>query len=91
MRFRGVQERSERDDELPGKRGDPQREEQGDPVARLKITQIKSGIGYKQNQRETLRSLGLKRIRDVVVKEDRPEFRGMIQTVTHLVSVEEVE
>ena len=60
-------------------------------VARLKITQTKSGIGYKQNQRETLRSLGLHRIRDVVVKEDRPEFRGMIQTVTHLVSVEEVE
>ena len=60
-------------------------------MARLKITQIKSGIGYKQNQRETLRSLGLHRIRDVVVKEDRPEFRGMIRTVTHLVSVEEVE
>ena len=60
-------------------------------MARLKITQIKSGIGYRQNQRDTLRSLGLHRIRDVVVKEDRPEFRGMIQTVTHLVSVEEVE
>ncbi|WAX58854.1 50S ribosomal protein L30 [Jatrophihabitans cynanchi] len=60
-------------------------------MARLKITQIKSGIGYKQNQRETLRSLGLKRINDVVVKEDRPEFRGMVATVTHLVSVEEVE
>ena len=60
-------------------------------MARLKITQIKSGIGYRQNQRDTLRSLGLKRIRDVVVKEDRPEFRGMVATVTHLVSVEEVE
>ena len=51
----------------------------------------KSGIGGKQNQRETLRSLGLKRMRDVVVKEDRPEIRGMVATVTHLVSVEEVE
>ncbi len=60
-------------------------------MARLKITQIKSSIGYKQNQRETLRSLGLKRMHDVVVKEDRPEFRGMVATVTHLVSVEEVE
>jgi large subunit ribosomal protein L30 len=60
-------------------------------VARLKITQLRSGIGNKQNQRETLRSLGLKRIRDVVVKEDRPEIRGMVATVTHLVSVEEVE
>jgi large subunit ribosomal protein L30 len=60
-------------------------------VARLKITQTRSGIGNKQNQRQTLRSLGLKRIRDVVVKEDRPEIRGMVATVTHLVSVEEVE
>jgi large subunit ribosomal protein L30 len=60
-------------------------------MARLKVTQIRSKIGAKQNQRETLRSLGLKRISDVVVKEDRPEFRGMIHTVTHLVRVEEVE
>jgi large subunit ribosomal protein L30 len=59
-------------------------------AARLKVTQIRSGIGQKQNQRETLRSLGLKRLHDVVVKEDRPEIRGMIHTVTHLVTVEEV-
>jgi large subunit ribosomal protein L30 len=60
-------------------------------VARLKITQTRSEIGSKDNQRQTLRSLGLKRVRDVVVKEDRPEIRGMVQTVTHLVAVEEVE
>jgi large subunit ribosomal protein L30 len=60
-------------------------------VSRLKITQTKSGIGGKQNQRDTLRSLGLKRMHDVVVKEDRPEIRGMVKTVTHLVSVEEVD
>jgi large subunit ribosomal protein L30 len=60
-------------------------------VARLKITQIKSGIGYKQNQKETLRSLGLKRMHDTVVKEDRPEIRGMVATVPHLVSVIEIE
>ena len=60
-------------------------------MARLKVTQIRSGIGRKQNQRDSLRSLGLKRINDVVVKEDRPEIRGMIFTVSHLVSVEEVE
>jgi large subunit ribosomal protein L30 len=60
-------------------------------MARLKVTQVRSGIGSKRNQRETLRTLGLKRIHDVVVKEDRPEIRGMIHTVTHLVSVEEVE
>ncbi|MCU1593954.1 MAG: ribosomal protein [Frankiales bacterium] len=60
-------------------------------MGRLKVTQTKSGIGGKQNQRDTLRSLGLKRINDTVVKEDRPEIRGMVNTVTHLVSVEEVE
>ena len=48
-------------------------------------------IGGKQNQRDTLRSLGLKRIDDVVVKEDRPEIRGMVFTVSHLVTVEEVD
>ena len=60
-------------------------------AARLKVTQTKSKVSEKQNQRDTLRSLGLKRIGDVVVKEDRPEIRGMVRTVTHLVSVEEVE
>ncbi len=60
-------------------------------MPRLKVTQTRSGIGGKQNQRDTLRSLGLKRLGDVVVKEDRPEIRGMVNTVTHLVSVEEVE
>ena len=56
----------------------------------LKVTQIKSTIGCKQNQRDTLRSLGLKRIGDEVVKEDRPEVRGMVHTVRHLITVEEV-
>ena len=60
-------------------------------MARLKVTQTKSANGGKQNQRETLRSLGLKRIGDTVVKEDRPEIRGMVNTVTHLVSFEEVD
>jgi large subunit ribosomal protein L30 len=60
-------------------------------MPRLKITQVRSGIGNKENQRQTLRSLGLKRVHDVVVKEDRPEIRGMVQTVTHLVTVEECD
>jgi large subunit ribosomal protein L30 len=60
-------------------------------MPRLKVTQTRSPIGGKQNHRETLRSLGLKRIGDTVVKEDRPEIRGMVKTVTHLVAVEEVE
>lgn len=60
-------------------------------MARLKVTQIRSGIGGKENQRQTLRSLGLKRISHTVVKEDRPEIRGMIATVSHLVTFEEVD
>jgi large subunit ribosomal protein L30 len=60
-------------------------------MTRLKVTQTRSAIGRKQNQRDTLRTLGLKRINDVVVKEDRPEIRGMIFTVNHLVTVEEVD
>ena len=60
-------------------------------MAQLKIQQMKSTIGIKPNQRETVRTLGLKRIGDVVVKEDRPEIRGMVQAVRHLVTVEEVE
>jgi large subunit ribosomal protein L30 len=59
-------------------------------MPQIKVTQIKSGIGRKKNQRETLRSLGLKRIHDSVVQEDRPEIRGMVATVPHLVRVEEV-
>jgi large subunit ribosomal protein L30 len=58
---------------------------------RLKVQQMRSSIGCKQNQRDTLRTLGLKRIGDVVVKEDRPEIRGMLQAVRHLVVVEEVD
>ncbi len=60
-------------------------------MPQLKVTQLRSEIGGKQNQRDTLRTLGLRRIGDVVVKEDRPEIRGMVRTVAHLVAVEEVE
>ena len=60
-------------------------------MVRLKVKQTKSEIGGRKNQRETLRTLGLKRIGDVVVKEDRPEIRGMVHTVRHLVAVEEVD
>ena len=60
-------------------------------MGRLKVTQKRSPIGGTQNQRDTLRSLGLKRLHDVVVKEDRPEIRGMVRTVAHLVAVEEVD
>ena len=56
----------------------------------LKVTQVKSEIGGKPNQRETLRSLGLKRIGDSVVKADNAVVRGMVNTVIHLVKVEEI-
>jgi large subunit ribosomal protein L30 len=59
-------------------------------MTELKVTQTKSKIGGTQPQRQTLRSLGLHRIGDSVVKADRPEIRGMIQVVRHLVVVEEV-
>ncbi|PRY52030.1 LSU ribosomal protein L30P [Geodermatophilus tzadiensis] len=59
-------------------------------MAQLKVTQVRSAIGTKPNQRQTLRSLGLKRINDSVVQEDRPEIRGMVAAVTHLVAVEEI-
>jgi large subunit ribosomal protein L30 len=60
-------------------------------MAQLKVTQTKSKIGGNQSQRDSLRSLGLHRIGEVVVKADRPEIRGMIQAVRHLVTVEEVD
>jgi large subunit ribosomal protein L30 len=60
-------------------------------MAELKITQVKSKIGGTSEQRNSLRSLGLRRIGQVVVKPDRPEFRGMIKAVRHLVMVEEVD
>ena len=56
----------------------------------LKITQIRSVIGSLRNHRETLRSLGLRKIRQSVLKEDNPQVRGMVSTVRHLVTVEEV-
>jgi large subunit ribosomal protein L30 len=60
-------------------------------MTRLKITQTRSVIGSKQNHRDTLRTLGLKRVNDVSVKEARPEVVGMVHSVRHLVTVEEVD
>ena len=60
-------------------------------MGRLKVRQVRSAVGGKQNQRDTLRTLGLRRIGDESVRDDRPEVRGMIKTVAHLVAVEEVD
>ena len=57
----------------------------------LRITQVRSGIGTKPKQRGTLRALGLCRINDTVEQPDRPEIRGMVARVPHLVTVETVE
>jgi large subunit ribosomal protein L30 len=59
-------------------------------MTQLLVRQIRSSVGGKQNQRDTLRTLGLRKIGDTSVREDRPEVRGMINTVAHLVTVEEV-
>lgn len=58
---------------------------------RLRVTQTRSKIGGTSVQRDTLRSLGLRRIGATVVIDDRPELRGMVARVHHLVSFEEVE
>ncbi|NLS09074.1 50S ribosomal protein L30 [Nesterenkonia sp. MY13] len=59
--------------------------------AKLEITQIKSTIGAKPNHRETVRSLGLKRIGHTVVREADAVTVGMLNTVKHLVKVEEAK
>ena len=59
-------------------------------MAELKITQVRSTIGARWKQRETLRTLGLRKIRQSVVREDNAQTRGLINTVHHLVDVEEV-
>ncbi|MFU8842060.1 MAG: 50S ribosomal protein L30 [Nitriliruptoraceae bacterium] len=57
----------------------------------LRITQTRSLIGRPADQRATVASLGLKRIRHTVVQPDRPEIRGMLRKVPHLVTFEEID
>ncbi len=59
-------------------------------MTRLKVTQVRSVIHRPKDQKATVRRLGLHRLGDTVVKDDRPEIRGMIAKVRHLVKVEEV-
>ncbi len=58
-------------------------------MAKLRITWVKSGIGYQRDQRKTLKALGFRRLNQCVVQEDRGSVRGMINKVKHLVKVEE--
>ena len=59
-------------------------------MTQLRVTQVRSVIHRPKDQKATIRRLGLHRIRDSVIKDDRPEIRGMIAKVSHLVTVEEV-
>ena len=59
-------------------------------MPKLRVTQVRGLAGKTKRQKDTVRALGLKRIRHAVVKDDRPEIRGMIARVHHLVDVEEV-
>jgi large subunit ribosomal protein L30 len=60
-------------------------------MPRIRVTQIKSKVSEKQNQRDTLRTLGLRRIGQSVEREDSPQTRGYVRAVAHLVKVEEID
>jgi large subunit ribosomal protein L30 len=59
-------------------------------TGKLKVTQIKSGVGRIKKQRQIIRALGIKRLHQSVEHPDTPQLRGMIEKVSHLVKVEEV-
>ncbi len=59
-------------------------------MAKLKVTWRKSAIGYAPNQRRTIRALGLRRLGQTVEHSDSPAIRGMINTIRHLIEVQEV-
>jgi len=58
---------------------------------KLRITWVKSDIGYSRRQKGTIRALGFRRLGDVVEQANTPTIRGMVDKVSHLVSVEEIE
>jgi len=59
-------------------------------MAKLKITQVRSGINRVGVQKRTIRALGIHRLHQTVVHEDTPQIRGMIRVVRHLVKFEEI-
>ena len=60
-------------------------------MAKLRVTQRRSVIDRPRDQKATIRAVGLHRMNDSVLKDDRPEIRGMIEKVRHLVTIEEVD
>ena len=59
-------------------------------MAKIKITQIKSKIGYPERQKKTLEALGIRKMHQTVEKEVTPQILGMVTKVRHLVTVEEI-
>jgi large subunit ribosomal protein L30 len=57
----------------------------------VRVTLVKSPIGYEKSQKATVRALGLRRMHSSVVHDDTPPVRGMINKISHLVKVEEIE
>ncbi len=60
-------------------------------MARIRVKQVKSAIGRPEKQKRTLKALGLRKMNAAVVHEDKPEIRGMVAKVSHLVEVEELD
>jgi large subunit ribosomal protein L30 len=60
-------------------------------MSKLRVTWVKSGIGYSQDQRRTLRALGFRRLNQSVIHEDSSSIRGMIVKIRHLLKVEEAK
>jgi large subunit ribosomal protein L30 len=60
-------------------------------MSKLKVRQIRSALDRGARQRGTLRALGIRRIGQSVIHDDKPEIRGMIKAVEHLITVEEIE
>ena len=60
-------------------------------ATKLKITQVRSALGRGAKQQGTIRALGLRKIGQTVTQSDRPEIRGMVRAVEHLIEVEEID
>lgn len=60
-------------------------------MAQLKVTYVKSTIGYAKDQKATVRSLGLRKLHQSVIHDDTPAIRGMVFKVRHLVKLEEID
>jgi len=60
-------------------------------MSKLRVTYVKSSIGYNKRQKSTIKALGLRKLNQTIEHDDTPAIRGMINRVSHLVAVEEVK